>query len=349
MPDSFNPQNILINNFGQIGDVILSLPALKAVREKFPQAKITVLVGKSAAQILEIADFVDERIVVDRVKLLHSNPAWSIWQILKIMADVRRRRFDFVIDLHSLYETNILGFLSGAKTRLYSRRDTRSLDRLANFTPAPPALDKSKHFTDYYLDTLKPLGIGNAKRFTQIAPREKDLETARRVFEKHDLQNQTLYGIFPGAGNPSRRWSLDKFVALAEKLAGEENVRILVFLGPEEKPLRAEIVEKFPPETIIIEDLSLLEFAAALSLLDVLISNDTGAIHIGAMVGASIVLILDESAPRTFIPLSDKIITVTDKSLSKITVEEVFAATRKLQTRESSENKVSEQYQTQSS
>lgn len=339
----FDPQNILINNFGQIGDVILSLPALKAVREKFPQAKITVLVGKSAAQILEIVDFVDDKIVVDRVRLLHSNPAWSVWQILKIAADVRSRRFDFVIDLHSLYETNLLGLVSGAKKRLYSRRDTRSLDWLSNYKPAPPALDKSKHFTDYYLDTLTPLGISGAARFAQIAPRESDLETVRRAFEKRGLKRQeNLYGIFPGAGNPSRRWSLDKFARLAEKLSSEKDARILVFLGPEEKRMRAEIENKFPPEAIIVEDLSLLEFAAALSLLTVLISNDTGAIHIGAMVGAGIVLILDESAPRTFVPLSEKVLTVTDKPLAEITVEEVFGAVKKLQTREASQNKISD-------
>lgn len=345
----FNPQNILINNFGQIGDVILSLPALKAVRARFPEAQITVLVGKSAAQILEIVDFVDEKIVVDRVRLLHGNPAWSVWQILKLLADVRRRKFDFVIDLHSLYETNLLGFLSGAKKRLYSRRDTRSLDRLSNFQPAPPALDKSKHFTDYYLDTLSPLGIEGAARFTQIAPRAKDLETTQRILAKRGIDRQEkLYGIFPGAGNPSRRWSLENFARLAAELSREKNVRVLIFLGPEEKPMRAEIENKFPPDAIIVEDLSLLEFAAALSLLDVLISNDTGAIHIGAMVGAGIVLILDESAPRTFIPLSEKVLTVSGKPLAEITVEEVSEAVKKLQARESSQNKISDQYQTQS-
>ncbi len=66
---SFNPSNILIINFGQIGDVILSLPALQAVREKFPAAKITAMIGKSGAEIVELSGCADEQIVVDRVKL----------------------------------------------------------------------------------------------------------------------------------------------------------------------------------------------------------------------------------------------------------------------------------------
>ncbi|MDQ3713209.1 MAG: glycosyltransferase family 9 protein, partial [Acidobacteriota bacterium] len=125
---NLTPQNILIIDFGQIGDVILSLPTLKAVRERFPAAQITAMIGKSGAEIIEISGFVDERITVDRVKLRDGKKLESIKEVLKIVRDVRRRKFDFVIDLHSLYETNLLGYLSGAKHRLYINRENRSLD-----------------------------------------------------------------------------------------------------------------------------------------------------------------------------------------------------------------------------
>src|ERR687889_2474808 len=118
---SFEARNILVIDFGQLGDVILSLPALAAVRRRFPRARVTVAVGKPGRQVVELSGAADEVLVVDRVALRDGFAPLSIARIARIVQEVRRRRFDFVIDLHSLSETNLLGFLSGAPSRLYSR------------------------------------------------------------------------------------------------------------------------------------------------------------------------------------------------------------------------------------
>ncbi len=323
---SFNPQNILVVNFGQLGDVVLSLPALRAVREKFPDARITALVGKASAEIIEITDFVDEKIAVDRVKLRDSQKIWSIKEIFKLVKEIRRRKFDFIVDLHSLYETNLLGFVSGAKHRLYINRENRSLDFLANFQPKPPREDKKLHLTEHYLNLLKPLGVENAKRFVQICPSGSDFEKVENLFRA--FGEKRIVGMFPGAGHASRRWSLDKFARLAEILSSDRTLQTVVFLGPEEAELRGEVEGKFPAETFIVDKLTLPQFAAALSRVRVLISNDTGAMHLGAIVGASIVLILDKSAPDTYLPLTENLLVVQSGTLAEISVEEVLRATR---------------------
>lgn len=325
---NFNPSNILIINFGQIGDVVLGLPALQAVREKFPAARITVMVGKSGAEIVEIAAVADEQITVDRVRLRDGNKLASIREVLQIASDVRRQRFDLVIDLHSLYETNLLGFLSGAKHRLYANRENRSLDFLANFAPRPPREDKKLHLTDHYLNVLKPLGIDSAARTIEIAPRPRDLERIENLFAAD--QSKKLIGLFPGAGNPSRRWDLDNFAALAAEFSVDENTRTLIFLGPEEANLRREIEAKFPPDAVVIDKLSLLEFVAALSKLTVLVSNDTSAVHLGAMVGTAVVLVMDERAPTTYLPLAEKIETVNNATIDRIKVADVYRAAQKM-------------------
>ncbi len=286
---NFNPQNVLVINFGQIGDVILSLPALSAVRVRFPAAKITAMIGKSGAAIVELCGFADEQIVVDRVKLRDGKKPESIWEVLKITNDVRRRKFDLVIDLHSLYETNLLGFVCGAKHRLYANRENRSLDFLANFDPKPPRENKKLHLTDSYLNVLKPLGIENASRIVEIKPRMQDLENIETHLQK--FGNKRLIGLFPGAGNISRRWGLENFAALAENLSSGENAQIIVFLGPEEADLRGAVESKFPAGIVIIDKLSLTEFVAALSRIAALVSNDTGAIHLAALVGTLVVVV----------------------------------------------------------
>lgn len=133
----FDPRNILVIDFGQLGDVVMSLPALAAIRGRFPNAQITVAVGKPGGEIIGLSGYANDILEVDRVALRDGPTLISIGRIVKLVAQVRKAKFDFVIDLHSYYETNILGFLSGAQHRLYSRRSNRSLDFLANFKPHP--------------------------------------------------------------------------------------------------------------------------------------------------------------------------------------------------------------------
>lgn len=323
-------KNILILNFGQLGDVILSLPALFAIREKFPEAKITVMGGKAVAEIVKFSSFSDEQIIVDRVKLRDSNKVWSIKQIFKLIGDVRGEKFDFIIDLHSLSETNLLGFLSGAKKRLYANRESRSLDVLGKFQPKPPKEDKTKHLTDRYLDVIKPLDLENPKRFVEILPPQKEIEEVRQIFQDLGIENKTLIGLFLGAGHPSRRWSIDNFVELTKNLSKDKNLQVLVFLGPEEMDLLPEVKAKFPPDIIIINKLTLLQFFAAMSFLKVLVSNDTGPMHLAAVAGASIVLILDKRAPTTYLPLTEKIEIVSTGEIEQISVEDVFQATKRI-------------------
>lgn len=323
----FNPQNILVINFGQLGDVILSFPALKAIRDEFPTAKITVAIGKSCAAILDLSGFADEKIIVDRVKLRDSPKIWSIFQIGKLISDVRRREFDFVIDLHSLPETNLLSVVSGAGKRLLANRESRSLNFLSSFRTTRE--DRSQHATDRYLKTLESLGIKNVPRVARITPRKEDLQIIEKRWRKHRIEGLTV-GLFPGAGHESRRWDLDKFATLAEFLTRNERVRIVVFLGPEEKNLTAEVRRKFPAQTVIFDDLTLPQLVAALAQLSVFVSNDTGPMHLAALVGASVVLLMDKNAPTTYTPLTNNLRVLNKDSISDLSVKTVHIATQEL-------------------
>ena len=104
---TFNPRNILIIDFGQLGDVVMSLPSLRAVREQFPLARITVAVGKPGGEIINLSGYADATIEVDRVAIRDGSKPLSIVKIFNLVKDVRRRQFDFVIDLHSFSETTM--------------------------------------------------------------------------------------------------------------------------------------------------------------------------------------------------------------------------------------------------
>lgn len=328
---SFDPRNILVIDFGQLGDVVLSLPALHAIRERFPKATITVAVGKPGAEVVELSGYADSSLVVDRVALRDGPKLVSLVRIAKLVQSVRRSQFDFVIDLHSLSETNLLGFLSGAPKRLYSRRPTRSLDFLANFHPRPPVeIDhRQRHLIDRYLDVLLPLGVKDADRLPHLRTRPADDAAIEKILKqaKADV-GSPLVGLFPGAGHPSRRWPLERFAELADFLARNDQLRILVFLGPEEHAFVQDIKRGFPPTTLVLERLTIPQVAAAQARLAVFVSNDTGPMHIASAVGTPVVLLLDKRAPQSYLPQGDRHQIIYSSAIDEVTVEEVYAAAR---------------------
>ncbi|MEP7074997.1 MAG: glycosyltransferase family 9 protein [Acidobacteriota bacterium] len=303
---------------------MLGLPALVALRKRFPDRQITVMSGRSTAELIELANVANDQIVVDREALRQGKKLASIAKIFELTRDVRSRGFELVVDLHSLYETNILGLLSGAKTRLYGNRESRSLDRLANFPTAPPREDKSKHLTERYLDVIIPLGIDDAERLINITPRPEDIAEVFRKFPVLVRDTKRLVGLFPGAGNPSRCWSLEKFAKTARRFTDLDHLP-LVFLGPEERGLRDSVHDLFPEGTPIIDGLSLSEFLAAVSGLDCFITNDTGPLHLAAVVDVPIVLVIDARAPRTYIPIASHMSIVSKTPIDEIGVDEVFS------------------------
>ena len=330
---TFNPSNILIIDFGQLGDVVMSLPALRAVRDKFPLARITVAVGKPGGEIINMSGYADAAIEVDRVAMRDGSKPLSIVKIFNVVKDVRRRQFDFVIDLHSFSETNLLGFLSGASKRLFSRRRGRSLDFLGNFRPAPPIEEdnRARHQVDRYLDVLCPLGIADAPRVPRLQTTfEDDREIDKLLLKSKADAGAPLVGLFPGAGHESRRWPLEKFSQLADSLSRNDGVRPLVFVGPEEAKIISEIRAAFPASAVVLDRLSIRQLASLQARLSVFVSNDTGPLHIAAAVGAPVVLLLDERAPASYIPLSEPKRVIQHGAISGISVEEVYEAARAL-------------------
>jgi ADP-heptose:LPS heptosyltransferase len=330
---TFNPRNILIIDFGQLGDVVMSLPALRAIRERFPEARLTVIVGRPGEEIIEMSGYADETIEVDRVGLRDGFKPLSVLRIFQVVKEVRRRKFDFVIDLHSFSETNLLGFFSGAGKRLFSRRPGRSLDFLANFNPRPPVdnNDPGQHLIDRYLDVIVPLGIKDPERVPRLMTRAEDGRAIDAMLRKAKAETGApLVGLFPGAGHPGRCWPLEQFAQLADFLIRNDGVRPIIFLGPEERQMVQRMRAQFPPSCVILDKLTIPQLAAAQARLAVFVSNDTGPVHIAAAVGTPIVVLIDLPRPHAYVPRGTSQRLMLSESVTAIEVEQVYAATREL-------------------
>jgi len=328
---AFDPRNILVIDFGQLGDVVMSLPALRAIRDRFPHAKITVAVGKPGKELLSLSGYANEVLEVDRVSLRDGPTLISIGRIAKFVAQVRRAKFDFVIDLHSFYETNILGFLSGAPHRLYQRRENRSLDFLGNFKPRVERERTTAHLVDRYLDVLKPLGIENPPRIPKLSTSTADDSAVEAMLKKQKAQSgELLAGIFPGAGNVSRLWPVERFAEVADHLIRNDRVRIIVFAGPEERELMPQMRAIFPTGTIFFDRLTIPQLASAQARLTLFISNDTGPAHIAAAVGTPVVVVMDGPNLNSFTPIGELNRFICGPSITEIPVADVYRAAHEL-------------------
>jgi ADP-heptose:LPS heptosyltransferase len=327
----FDPRNILVIDFGQLGDVVMSLPALRAIRARFPYAGITVAVGKPGKELLSLSGYANEILEVDRVALRDGPTLISIGRIAKFVSQVRKAKYDFVIDLHSYYETNILGFLSGAPRRLYSRRPNRSLDFLGNFNPRPGKESAKAHLVDRYLDVLKPLGIENPPRVPVLQTSAADDVAVEAMLKKEKAHSgELLVGIFPGAGNVTRVWPLDRFAEVADHLIRNEEVRVIVFAGPEERAMVPQMRTVFPSGTIFFDRLTIPQLVSAQARLTLFISNDTGPAHIAAAVGTPVVVILDRPDPHIFTPVAEQSRLIFGRTITEITVADVYQPAREL-------------------
>ena len=309
----------------------MSLPALRAIRQQFPFARITVAVGKPGGELLNLSGYANETLEVDRVGLRDGPTLISIGRVIKLVSNVRKQKFDFVIDLHSYYETNLLGFLSGAPHRLYSRRPNRSLDYLANFKPRPAKELQTTHLIDRYLDLLKPLGIENQPRMPTLNTNPSADAAVEALLKKEKAQSgELLVGIFPGAGHACRLWPQESFAQVADHLVRNDRVRIVVFAGPEEREMVAQMRPLFPQRTIFFDRLTIPQLASAQARLTLFISNDTGPVHIAAAVGTPVIVILDRPNPHSFTPIGDQNRIICGPAITEIPVEEVYRTAHQL-------------------
>ena len=332
----FEPRKILVIDFGQLGDVVLSLPALAAVRNRFPRAHLTVAVGKPGVPVVEMSGCADAVEGVDRVALRDGPKPLSVWRIVQFVRQVRRERYDFVIDLHSLSETNLLGFLSGAPHRLFARRPGRSLDFLSKFHARPPVEDARKHAVDRYLEVLAPLGVGEVSRVPRLRARAADHAAVDEVLKKARVTSDgPLVGLFPGAGHPSRRWPVGRFAELARRLESNDSIRSVLFAGPEERRLVREARPLFPRSTAVLDRLTVPQLAAMQERLAVFVSNDTGPMHVAAAVGTPVVILMQHHPMfDCYIPPGERHRVVHAPTIEGITVEAAYDAARSALTAE---------------
>jgi predicted lipopolysaccharide heptosyltransferase III len=289
-------KNILVIKLRYIGDVLLSTPVLHALRERFPQAHLTMAVLPGTEDVLKENPDLTEVLVVER------GPLIGQWRFFR---DIRRRRFDCVVDLTDGDRSAILSRYTGAPVRIGLNEEHRWRGLLStSIATVPPGV----HRVERDLSVLRPLGIEpKAGPLVLRIPSQDEAMAAELLDsiagEKLSGGARKLVMLQPGARYWFKAWPAERFAELADRLAVQFGCRILVGGDARERELAEAIRSSVrAPVVSLAGRLTLLQYAAVLKRCALFVGNDNGPMHMAAALGVPVVALFGPSNPQEWGP-----------------------------------------------
>ena len=285
---------ILIVRLGSLGDIIHAVPAAAAIRRALPQASVDWLVDARHKDVLDLVPVVNRRIAVTTS---------SAATLSSVLGELRRTRYDVALDLQGLLKSAVLARLSGAARVIGFPADLLR-ERAARFFYTETAGDAAPHVIDKNLSMLKAIGIRMPDVTFPLDDRSPQAVVEAR-WRLGIAEGQRFALLNPGAAWPNKRWPPVYFGEVSRELARRHDLRSLVLWGPGEEEIAGAVAAASdntaavtPPTTIA--DIVSLTKAAAL-----MISGDTGPMHIAAASGTPLVGIFGPTDPQRNGPWSE--------------------------------------------
>lgn len=284
--------NILVIKLSAIGDVILSVPSLRAIRERFPDANIKVLVGVKSREALDRCPYINGRIVCD-FNHKHKGPA-GLWRLAK---DVQKECFDIVIDLQNNKRSHILSFLSMAPLRYGYDNGKLSLLLNRKLKDDAPYLDPIEH----QFRTLKLAGVKPSDKALELWPSESDDKQAEKFLSENWIKPaQPLVGINIRASSrwQTKNWPAQYIAELCDRLAKSFNIRVVLTGLKEDLDFSREILKATKSKPVIaVGKTNLMELASLIKHFKVYITPDSAPMHIASAVGTPFIALFGPTDP----------------------------------------------------
>lgn len=303
---------ILIIKLRSIGDVIMATPVIENLRAAYPDAQIDFLTESPCYPIVKNHPALNEVIVFNRS---HISSLWwfaALRENLKFLKRLRAAKYDLVLDLFGNPRSALFTLATGAPIRAGFAFRGRKYAYNKIFEPRGDQI----HEVLFNLDALT--GLGLPVRTTRLFYEIDDLSAAfaESFWQENQLDNQTVVGINASGGWYTKRWPLASFASLADRLASRKQVKILLFWGPGEKRDAEEIAAKMQHEALLIPATDLGKLAALLAKIDLLVSNDSGPMHLAAAVNTPVVGIYGPTVPELQGPWGEQHLIVQKEGLA---------------------------------
>ncbi len=272
-------RNILIIKPGAVGDLLQLTPVIRGLKGKYPGASIALMVGSDAAAAMFAHNpHLGKTVVYDR-KGRHRGVAgfFGLWRLLW------RERFDLVVNFQ---RSNIKAWVLASaafpcRVLVYHKQRHRTVHAVIN-----------------HLETVAPLGIAASDLDLELHPGSEDERFADRIFAEADLHGRNVVALNPGASHPVNRWGTKQFAELADLLAERSGGRAVIVGGPGDEALAEEIVTTATSSPLVLTGkTTILQLGAILKRCALLVSGDTGPMHVATAVGTRVVALFGAADP----------------------------------------------------
>ncbi|MBU0533625.1 MAG: lipopolysaccharide heptosyltransferase II [Candidatus Omnitrophica bacterium] len=321
---------ILVRSPNWIGDAVLCLSSTSYLKEKMPQAHITMLAKDWVKDVFLNHPAIDEIISLNKASITF----------------IKKSKFDIGILFTNSFSSAFLFFLADVKKRIGYKTDLRSLF-LTDGIPVPKNLN-TLHQRDYYFELVRNLVHGNdAVKNPVLYISDEENEKADSALKGLGINGGTkIVGIFPGASyGPAKMWDTRNFKLLADKIITTDKAKVLIFGGKKEKEL-GEIIQNEGSNIInLCSKTTLRETMALIKRCAVFITNDTGPMHIASALNIPVIAIFGPTNAERTSPLGSSIVIKKEfdcspckhricplpnhKCMEEISVEEVLETVKK--------------------
>jgi heptosyltransferase-1 len=280
--DTSTIKKVLLIRLRRIGDVVMTTPAITALHEGFPSARISYVVEMPFRDLIEGNPYVDRTIVLPR--------PLGVKHFLKTVRRIRKERFDAAIDFHGGPTASLLTLFSGAKKKIGYRIKYKSL--VYDIRLPRGFQTHHIHSVENHINLVRALGITVPASPPLLLPESTEMEKQKihDFFSDNDLEGSKVVVIHVGAGNAFREWGVDRWAKFISQILKKRKAKIILIGAPSDIGVAAHILDKHPTSVVsLVGKLSLRELKELIAKANLYVGPDSGPMHIAASTSTPIV------------------------------------------------------------
>ena len=316
-------RRLLFIRTDRLGETLLNLPAIAALKRALPQASITLLAHPDLASLLAGSPVIDEVLAYQTA----SPGQWGVraWELGRML---KPSRFDLAIVSNPKKELHAGVWLAGIPCRVGYGRKWGGL--LTHRIEDRKALGE-RHEVEYNLDLLRVLGLPVADLQWPLPAFEQERVRVSQLLDELGVKSSDdLIAVHPWTSNPQKQWSVERYAALIRQFLAGSSSRVAVIGGPEEQSRAGRLALPSERAHDLVGRLTLRQLAVFFTRCRLLLSGDSGPVHLAAAVGTPTIVLFGTSdpatGPRRWGPWGTKHTVIWKPSMETLGVDEVWRA-----------------------
>lgn len=314
-------KNILVVRLSSLGDVLMTLPAVKAIRDLYPHSHISWLIEGSIGDLLSYQGFIDKAIRFPRTNLVKTIKAGRLKESIKILKsflyDLRSMEYDLILDFHGIAKSIILSKIAKGKRligfdKIYAKENTHLFYR-----EKIQGLDRRLHKVERNMLMATHLGADNKAPDLDITVPEDHYTYIDDFFKKRGISDQTIaINPFSSPGSEYKRWGMDRYKGLIKAMRATLNTDIIILWGPGEKEEAQSLIDGSDSRVFLSIPTNIPQLFALLKRVKLYISGDTGVMHLAAFAKTPVVAIFGPTDHKINAPYGDSMVVRKDVDCS---------------------------------